>query len=63
MENGLILCQKHHEQKTNSEIQIQYEWLDEDQVAWLAEVGWVAWDDDGEPYGRGMRHFAPRKVA
>lgn len=63
VENGLPLCQSCHEKKTNSEIQIEYGWLDEDQVTYLAQIGWVTWDSEGEPYGRGMKHFAPRKVA
>ena len=61
VENGLPLCPEHHEQKTNSQIKIDPGWLSGDQIAWLAEVGWVAWDDEGMPYGRGMNHFAPQR--
>lgn len=59
VENGLVLCSEHHRAKTESRLLIRYEWLAVDQVLWLAEVGWVAWDDAGQPYGRGWRHFAP----
>lgn len=57
VENGLMLCQQHHEQKTNSELTIRFDWLDEDQIEWLEAVGWVWWDESGEPHGRGRRHF------
>jgi len=59
VENGLVFCATHHQAKTESRLLIRFGWLDPDQVAFLAEVGWVAWDDAGLPYGRGMRHFAP----
>mgnify|MGYP002722322936 CR=1 FL=1 len=59
VENGLILCSEHHEQKTLSKLQIRKEWLDSDQVAWLAREGWVVWDESGDVSGRGMRHFLP----
>jgi hypothetical protein len=59
VENGLVLCNVHHQQKTDGLLLISQEWLEADQRAWLAEVGWVAWDDAGLPFGRGMRHFAP----
>jgi hypothetical protein len=57
VENGMMLCRTHHEQKTYSEIVIDYRWLDPDQVDWLADVGWVWWYEDGEPLGPGRRHF------
>jgi 5-methylcytosine-specific restriction endonuclease McrA len=60
--NGLVLCQRHHEMKTNSEIQIDPAWLDRDQLDWLQEVGWVWWNAAGEPVGRGLNHFLPRTV-
>ncbi len=61
--NGLVLCETHHMAKTASEILIEYGWLDPDQVAWLEVVGWVRWQDDGTPAGRGWKHFAARAVA
>jgi hypothetical protein len=33
------------------------EWLDDDQLTWLKERGWVWWDDEGVPHGRGSRGF------
>ena len=60
--NGLPMCRDCHEKKTNSQLKFRHEWLDDDTIAWLAEVGWVAWDDAGQPYGRGWRHFEARKV-
>lgn len=61
--NGLPLCRTHHEQKTNGTLLIRPEWLAEDQVAFLAEIGWVWWDDAGEPQGRGHKHFAAKVTA
>ena len=61
VENGLLLCRACHEDKTASRIVIEFGWLDADQIPWLAKVGWVAWDDDGQPRGRGWRHFGVRK--
>lgn len=63
VENGLVLCASHHQAKTESRLLVRFEWLDADQVAWLGEVGWVAWDDAGQPYGRGFKHFAARDAA
>jgi len=68
--NGLPLCGEFsrntrggcHVAKTESRMLIQFEWLLPEQVAWLAEVGWVRWDEQGQPTGRGWRHFAPRTV-
>jgi len=62
VENGLPLCSAHHQAKTESRMKIDPAWLDQDQIAWLAEVAWVAWGDDGQPHGRGWRHFAPLAV-
>lgn len=69
--NGLPLCGEFsrntpggcHPAKTNGTIVIEPAWLRPEQIEWLAEVGWVAWDEDGQPYGRGWRHFAPQRVA
>lgn len=64
--NGLPLCGGFgngcHDRKTAGTIVIEFDWLDDEQRAWLAEVGWVAWDEEGQPYGRGWKHFgsAPR---
>jgi 5-methylcytosine-specific restriction endonuclease McrA len=63
VENGTMLCREHHDQKTAGTILYRFEWLDEDQVAWLAQVGWVMWDSDGRPRGRGFKHFAAKRVA
>lgn len=69
VENGLPLCGDFsrntpggcHAKKTAGTMLIEPDWLGADQVEWLAEVGWVWWDDDGEPHGRGWKHFAPRR--
>jgi 5-methylcytosine-specific restriction endonuclease McrA len=64
VENGLPLCRACHAMKTESRIVIEPDWLDSDQVEWLADVGWVLWDSlTGEPSGRGWKHFAARRVA
>lgn len=57
VENGLPLCRVCHEDKTASLLKIRPEWLDDDQLDWLAEVGWVEWNEQGQPQGRGWRHF------
>lgn len=61
VENGLPLCRTHHEQKTHGTLQIRPEWLTAEQIRYLADEGWVAWDDAGEPHGHGWKHFAPRR--
>lgn len=66
VENGLVLCGPWstvtkggcHYLKTITDLQIRREWLDDDQIAWLAEVGWVTWGEDGVARGRGWKHFA-----
>lgn len=63
--NGLPLCGEFsrntpggcHPAKTAGRIVIDPAWLADEQIAWLAEVGWVWWDEDGEPQGRGHKHF------
>lgn len=61
VENGMMLCREPcHRLVTENKIQYEYDWLDPDQIVWLAEVGYVAYDDDGIPYGRGLRNFAER---
>ena len=59
--NGLPLCEEHHRAKTEGRLRIRYEWLAEDQRAFLREAGWVWWDADGLPCGRGWKHFEERK--
>ena len=58
--NGLPLCPEHHRQKTDSEIKIEWAWLDPDQLQYLASIGWVDWDEEGQPFGRGFKHFGTR---
>lgn len=63
VENGLPLCEEHHRMKTDSEIVIEWAWLDPDQLEYLARVGWVDWDAEGKPLGRGWKHFGDRPVS
>lgn len=71
VENGLPLCGEFsrntpggcHPAKTASRLQFEFEWFDPDQIEYLAAKGWVAWDDHGQPFGRGMKHFAPKSGA
>lgn len=66
--NGLPLCGEFsrntpggcHPLKTASSIVIEPSWLLPEQQEWLASVGWVDWDADGNPFGRGMKHFGVR---
>lgn len=68
IDNGLILCGAwsstvdggHHGMKTAGTLKIRYEWLTPAQVEFLADWGWVTWDENGEPFGQGWKHFAPR---
>lgn len=59
--NGLPLCGPFsndcHGKKTAGTLVIRWEWLDDEQIAWLAEQRWVYWDSTGEPLGRGRKHF------
>lgn len=64
--NGLPLCgdfsdtgENCHGRKTASTMVIRHEWLQQEQIDFLADAGWVRWDEDGQPHGRGWRHFAP----
>lgn len=59
VENGVPVCTEHHRQKTNSELRYRREWLAQDQINWLAEIGWVSWAADGSVSGRGWKHFEP----
>ncbi|AMM44246.1 HNH endonuclease [Arthrobacter phage KellEzio] len=60
--NGLPLCSTCHRRKTDSEIKIEWSWLTPLHLAYLKEVGWVDWDDDGQPFGRGWKHFGARRT-
>ena len=60
--NGLPLCAEHHRMKTDSEIVIEWSWLSEAHLVYLRESGWVDWGADGQPFGRGWRHFSARPV-
>lgn len=62
VENGLPLCPEHHQMKTDSQMVIEYRWLTSAQRAFLASERWVDWDDDGQPFGRGHKHFGPRRA-
>jgi len=59
VENGMMLCRECHRRKTERLMLIRYEWLDDDQTAWLKEVGWVWWEH-GVPHGHGCNGFAER---
>lgn len=70
VENGMFLCGWRstvtpggcHPAVTEARLLMRRDWLDPDQVAWLAEVEYVWWDDKGEVWGRGSRRFAPVRV-
>jgi hypothetical protein len=59
VENGIPLCQPHHTAYDSSRLRLRREHLDPDQVEWLRQKGWVDWDADGQPIGRGCRLFEP----
>lgn len=71
VENGLVLCGPWskaspwpngcHQAKTEKRMTIEYDWLDPDQVEYLALKGWVSWNEQGEPGGHGCRGFAARR--
>lgn len=67
VENGLVLCGPWgfdcHGRKTRKELLVRPEWLDQDQIDWLAERGWVWWDEAGEVYGPGRNSFAQMQGA
>lgn len=68
--NGLPLCGAFsrntpggcHPAKTDGRLQFEFEWFDADQIEFLAEQGWVVWDENGQPTGQGMKHFRPRRT-
>jgi hypothetical protein len=55
----MMLCADCHRRKTEKRMLVERHWLDDDQIEYLANIGWVAWDDKGQPYGNGYRGFAP----
>ena len=57
-ENGIPLCTVHHQAVHSRRVLLRRRWLFGPAADYLARVGWVAWDDDGHPYGRGHRGFA-----
>jgi hypothetical protein len=67
--NGLPLCGAFsrvtpggcHPKKTAGTLEFQFGWFDADQIAFLAAEGWVDWDDSGQPFGAGMKHFGERR--
>lgn len=67
VENGLPLCGEFsrntpggcHPKKTRSELRFDPRWFEPEQIAYFARKGWVAWDAEGQPFGRGMNHFLP----
>jgi len=67
--NGLPLCGAFsrvtpggcHPAKTAGTLEFQFGWFDADQIAFLAAEGWVDWDDSGQPFGAGMKHFGERR--
>ena len=63
IENGTPLCGEFgpcraHVRKTRNELQIRREWLDPDQVEWLAQEGHARWEPDGTVTGRFHKTFA-----
>jgi hypothetical protein len=46
--------------KTRGELLFSYEWFTVEQLAYLAKIHWVDWDEDGKPFGEGWRHFHER---
>lgn len=70
--NGVLVCGPFsvaskfengcHDAKTNSRLQYRRDQLHPVTIEYLDEQGWVTWDDDGQPRGRGWRHFAPIPV-
>lgn len=67
VENGLPLCLPCHTAKTDGKLRIQLEWLEPEQVVWLAAGGpegpHAVWDPDtGEVSGRHMKVFADRRI-
>lgn len=65
--NGVPVCSwrsvtipgGHHLAKTEGRLKYSPEILLPVTIEYLAAAKWVAWDADGQPYGRGWRHFEP----
>jgi 5-methylcytosine-specific restriction endonuclease McrA len=70
VENGLPLCGAFsgntpggcHPAKTAGALKFEFEWFDPDQIEYLKAKGYVDWDEHGQPFGRGMKHFQPRRT-
>lgn len=68
VENGIPLCGPfssttpggHHLAKTEGRLRFRPEWLTPAQQTYLATLRWVDWDEDGQPFGEGWRHFTER---
>lgn len=65
--NGLPLCDdfgkgRCHPRKTAHQLAIQRDWLDPDQIEWLAQQGHAEWQPDGTVTGRHCRLFAPSTI-
>lgn len=58
-ENGIPVCTEHHGQLHARRLLIHPEWLLWDAKEYLAEIGWVTWNTQGEPEGLGHRGFLP----
>lgn len=58
VENGLILCRRCHQLKTDHRLLIQRGWLGEDQVSWLRDTGNAVWSPEGVVSGQRCRLFA-----
>ena len=71
VENGLPLCGAFsgntpggcHPAKTAGTLKFEFGWFDPDQIEYLAQKRWVEWDESGQPFGRGMKHFQPKRSA
>ena len=57
-ENGIPLCSEHHAAVHARTLLVDWRWLSKASLDYLADRGWVAWDEQGEPYGRGYKGFA-----
>lgn len=68
VENGIPLCGAwsktvpggHHQLKTDGVLKFEWAWLTPEQRTYLASIGWIDWDEDGNPVGNGLRHFNAR---
>lgn len=68
--NGVPLCGPfspsitggHHKAKTEGRLKYPTNQLHTVTLEFLADARWVAFGEDGQPYGRGWRHFEPMTV-